>query len=156
MARLTAIKRQKIYRDPSSTSIAICCLLASHFTWRSPCVHLSQLGWGWSQYNSLSIWDIRSLSGRNLISMLSSPHLPQPQDFWEATGTTHTSPQWSLAWGGSTIAVPLAVIQDHTLWQPEPPNKLWKSRPPEELRNTEMGSLRAVSRRESPEELKIS
>lgn len=88
--------------------------------------------------------------------MLSSPHLPQPQDFWEAIGTAHTSPQCSLAWGGSTIAVPLAAIQGHTLWQPEPPNKLWKSWPPEELGKAEMGSLRAVSRRESPEELKIS
>lgn len=106
--------------------------------WCCSSFHSSQLRWEWSQYNSLSVWYINSLSGRNLISMLSSSHLPQPQDFWEAIGTTHTFPLWNLALGGRKIAVPPAVIQGHKLWQPEPPNKLWKFQPPEELRRTKM------------------
>lgn len=111
-----------------------------------------------SQYNSLSVWDINSQSGRNLISMLSS--------LASATTTGFLGGYWhnshistvKLGFGKERNAVPLAVIQGHRLWKPEPPNKLWKFQPPEELWKTKMALAEETgkSRQESREEPQIT
>lgn len=140
MAILTTIKRKKIHRDQYCTDNAVCCLFCQPF-------YVVMLFFPLvTTYLRIKSVHIHFLSGTSIPNLeeLSSPcwvslHLPQPQDFREAIGTTHTFALWSLALGRRECKhCSPSSHWVHKLWKPEPPNKLWKFQPPEELWKPEL------------------